>query len=390
MPVSRAAARRAQLEVPRPHQDRRHHPRARPRHRQARGRPAGLGDRHHRASRAEPARRGGPGGRDRAHGRAPPWLAPKPAARRRARTGAVTSRTSRSARAARDARPDADRGPRRALRRARRASGGDEPARVPDLLPLCLSSGLGWRVPRRPSPCWRSWASSGVPPSGCASATPSAAGRGPRPSASMREGGVVFEEREILNQRGEVVQSGRLTLLVARRRAGRRDGDAPRRVLHPDRVVRLGPQPRGRDARGRVRAGGAPPPGWSTTSASSSTRSSTDASRALYYCDPPPDAPALGRPRTGWRTSSACPRRCWWASTASAMRKLRRLLARGAARPRGVRPPHAGGRPVRAAGARRLEVPPHTTVFTDFVAHTQWIYRAWTATASPPTRSRTT
>jgi hypothetical protein len=35
----------------------------------------------------------------------------------------------------------------------------------------------------------------------------------------MKEGGVVVEERSILNQRGEVVQSGRLTLLVAKRPA---------------------------------------------------------------------------------------------------------------------------------------------------------------------------
>jgi acyl dehydratase len=34
---------------------------------------------------------------------------------------------------------------------------------------------------------------------------------------SMREGGVVIEERRILNQAGDVVQSGRLTLLVAKR-----------------------------------------------------------------------------------------------------------------------------------------------------------------------------
>jgi acyl dehydratase len=33
----------------------------------------------------------------------------------------------------------------------------------------------------------------------------------------MREGGIIVEERDILNQRGEIVQSGRLTLLVARR-----------------------------------------------------------------------------------------------------------------------------------------------------------------------------
>jgi acyl dehydratase len=34
---------------------------------------------------------------------------------------------------------------------------------------------------------------------------------------SLKEGGVVIEERSILNQRNEVVQSGRLTLLVAKR-----------------------------------------------------------------------------------------------------------------------------------------------------------------------------
>ena len=34
---------------------------------------------------------------------------------------------------------------------------------------------------------------------------------------SMKEGGVVIEERSILNQRGEIVQRGRLTLLVAKR-----------------------------------------------------------------------------------------------------------------------------------------------------------------------------
>jgi hypothetical protein len=33
----------------------------------------------------------------------------------------------------------------------------------------------------------------------------------------MKDGGVVIEERRILNQRDQVVQSGRLTLLVAKR-----------------------------------------------------------------------------------------------------------------------------------------------------------------------------
>jgi acyl dehydratase len=34
---------------------------------------------------------------------------------------------------------------------------------------------------------------------------------------SLREGGVVIEERRIVNQRGETMQAGKLTLLVAKR-----------------------------------------------------------------------------------------------------------------------------------------------------------------------------
>lgn len=55
------------------------------------------------------------------------------------------------------------------------------------------------------------------------------------------------------------------------------------------------------------------------------------------------------------------------------MRKLRRLLL--AERPDHVVSVHPT--PVAALSelrARGLDVPPHTTVFTDFVAHTQWIY----------------
>jgi len=35
----------------------------------------------------------------------------------------------------------------------------------------------------------------------------------------LKEGGVIIEERTILNQRDEILQSGKLTLLVARRPA---------------------------------------------------------------------------------------------------------------------------------------------------------------------------
>jgi hypothetical protein len=33
----------------------------------------------------------------------------------------------------------------------------------------------------------------------------------------MREGGVIIEERQVINQHGEVVQKGRFTFLVAKR-----------------------------------------------------------------------------------------------------------------------------------------------------------------------------
>jgi acyl dehydratase len=36
---------------------------------------------------------------------------------------------------------------------------------------------------------------------------------------SMREGGVVIEEREVINQRGEIVHKGKFTFLVAKKPA---------------------------------------------------------------------------------------------------------------------------------------------------------------------------
>ena len=95
----------------------------------------------------------------------------------------------------------------------------DEPGRIPDLLPLCISSGLGWRVPQPPLAVlafmgfeWKFHHPLHVGDT-IRSRSRTAAKR------SLKEGGVIFEERDILNQRGEVVQSGRLTLLVAKRGA---------------------------------------------------------------------------------------------------------------------------------------------------------------------------
>jgi len=97
---------------------------------------------------------------------------------------------------------------------------GDTPAdaqAIPDLLPLCLSSGLGWRVPQPPLVVlafmgfeWRF-----VRPARVGDTIHSVSRT--LTKRPMKEGGVIIEERNVLNQRGEVVQSGRLTLLVARR-----------------------------------------------------------------------------------------------------------------------------------------------------------------------------
>jgi acyl dehydratase len=90
---------------------------------------------------------------------------------------------------------------------------------VPDLLPLCLSSGLGWRVPQPPLVVlafmgfeWRFLKPTRVGDT-IRSVSTTVTKR------SLKEGGVVIEERKILNQRGEIVQSGRITLLVAKRPA---------------------------------------------------------------------------------------------------------------------------------------------------------------------------
>ena len=92
-----------------------------------------------------------------------------------------------------------------------------DPGAIPDLIPLCLSSGLGWRVPQAPLVVlafmgfeWRFLEPTRVGDT-IRSVSKTVAKR------SMKEGGVVIEERQILNQDGLVVQSGRLTLLVAKR-----------------------------------------------------------------------------------------------------------------------------------------------------------------------------
>jgi acyl dehydratase len=92
-----------------------------------------------------------------------------------------------------------------------------EPGAVPDLLPLCLTTGLGWRVNQPPLAVlafmgfeWKMNAPLRVGDT-IHSRSRTALKR------SMREGGVIVEEREVINQRGEVVHQGRFTFLVAKR-----------------------------------------------------------------------------------------------------------------------------------------------------------------------------
>lgn len=94
-----------------------------------------------------------------------------------------------------------------------------DPDAIPDLIPLCVSSGLGWRVPQAPLVVlafmgfeWRFLKRARVGDTIHSVSTTVA-------KRSMKDGGVVVEERRILNQHGDLVQSGRLTLLVAKRPA---------------------------------------------------------------------------------------------------------------------------------------------------------------------------
>jgi acyl dehydratase len=88
---------------------------------------------------------------------------------------------------------------------------------VPELLPLCLTTGLGWRVNQPPLAVlafmgfeWQVLLPVQVGDT-IHSRSRTAVKR------SLREGGVIVEEREVINQRAEVVHRGRFTFLVAKR-----------------------------------------------------------------------------------------------------------------------------------------------------------------------------
>ena len=93
----------------------------------------------------------------------------------------------------------------------------DDPEVIPSLLLLCLSTGLGWRVPQPPLAVLAfmglEWTV--LRPAHVGDTIHSRSRTVMK--RPMREGGVMIEEREIVDQRGEIVEHGRFTFLVARR-----------------------------------------------------------------------------------------------------------------------------------------------------------------------------
>ena len=90
---------------------------------------------------------------------------------------------------------------------------------APSLLPLCLTTGLGWRIPQPPLAVlafmgveWHVDAPLAIGDT-IHSRSKTAVKR------AMRDGGVIIEERHVINQRGETVQHGKFTFLVAKRPA---------------------------------------------------------------------------------------------------------------------------------------------------------------------------
>jgi len=88
---------------------------------------------------------------------------------------------------------------------------------VPGVLPLCMAIGLGWRVKDPPMAVqafvaldWKIMKELRV--GDTMHTTSRIVSKRP-----MRDGGLIVDERTILDQYGEVVQQGRFTFLVAKR-----------------------------------------------------------------------------------------------------------------------------------------------------------------------------
>jgi acyl dehydratase len=94
-----------------------------------------------------------------------------------------------------------------------------EPGTVPELLPICLSTGLGWRMARPPLVVLAfmglEW--SILRPLAIGDTIYSRSRTTTK--RSLREAGVIVDDHEIVDQHGDVVQRGTFTFLVAKRPA---------------------------------------------------------------------------------------------------------------------------------------------------------------------------
>src|SRR5439155_1347993 len=97
--------------------------------------------------------------------------------------------------------------------------GAREHGLVPDLLPLCLTTGLGWRVPQPPLAVLAFMGVEWVADAPMRVGDTIHSRSETTLKRSMKEGGVIIEQRQAINQRGEVVQHGKFTFLVAKRPA---------------------------------------------------------------------------------------------------------------------------------------------------------------------------
>jgi acyl dehydratase len=94
-----------------------------------------------------------------------------------------------------------------------------EPGSVPEILPICLTTGLGWRVPQPPLAVLAFMGFEWHPLLPVRVGDTIFSRSKTVTKRSMKDGGVVIEEREVINQRGEVVHKGKFTFLVAKRPA---------------------------------------------------------------------------------------------------------------------------------------------------------------------------
>jgi acyl dehydratase len=95
----------------------------------------------------------------------------------------------------------------------------DDPEAVPEELVIGLVTGLGWRVPQPPLAVLAFMGMEWRPRLPVRVGDTIFSRSRTVTKRQLREGGVVIEQREVINQHGAVAQEGRFTFMVARRPA---------------------------------------------------------------------------------------------------------------------------------------------------------------------------